>query len=234
MHSFDTDFLSDIVKFAHSNVDLAYDYLSKRGVSEDQIDEFDLGFVPNINFDLVGAGPDFDRFLKFTLGLKRLCGTVVIPITDFAGSIVGIHTRSITAKEYSIFVTSRGKWSPFFIGAKQAVEHIWAKNKANIVEGPFDFFPIQRHAKNTLCSLGAQVADTQVEGLARVCSEVHCVFDADEGGTSGYSELEPRATKRGLYCYNDSIVGVPGCKAPGAVWEYGGDYLIKKKIAHLL
>lgn len=234
MPSSDVSFLDTIVKFAHQNVDLAHDYLYKRGVSDDQIDEFDLGFVPNLNFDISGTGPDFDRFLKFTLGLKRLCGTVVIPITDFTGSTVGIHTRSTTAKEYSIFVTNKGKWSPFFIGAKQAVEHIWASGKANLAEGPFDFFPIVRHAKNTLCPLGAQVADIQIDGLARVCPEVHCIFDADEGGATGYAELESRATKRGLYCYNDSIVGVPGCKDPGAVWEYGGDYLIKKKIAHLL
>lgn len=228
-------FLDDIVKLASSNVDLACDYLFKRGVSEDQINRFEIGFIPSslpINFS--EDSPEFERFTKFTLNFKRLHNTIVIPITDFTGATVGIHTRSISVKEYSIFVTSRGKWSPFFIGAKQAVSHIWNKQVANLTEGPFDFFPIERHAKNTLCPLGAQVADIQIEGLARICSEVHCVFDADEGGTNGYMDFESRATKKGLFCYNDTIVGVPRCKDPGDVWEYGGDSLIKKKIVSLL
>lgn len=168
-------------------MDRPMSYLNKRGVTPKQASDFGLGYFPEDdwppypqNFD----EEDVDKYWKWSFKGARLKDKLVFPLTNSAGTLMGIEVRtpSDEKKDYSKFYLTKAAAYPIFFGVSQAIEKIWDTETVFIVEGLFDIFPLHRVYANTICTCTAEVSKNQLTFLERYCKKVHVAFDQDEFG----------------------------------------------------
>jgi DNA primase len=192
----------------------AYDYLKKRGISEDTAKRLKLGYAPN-GWDslfnhakkkgldakilekagLVLAGRDggfYDRFRH----------RIIFPILNQKGRVVGFGARVLdeTLPKYinSPDTPVYNKGNNLY-GLNLAVEYIKEKDFAIIVEGYVDFMtPFQAGVGNIVASLGTALTIEQIRLLKRYTRNVTMVFDPDSAGESASLRGLDLAVSEGL------------------------------------
>ncbi len=178
----------------------ARDYLKKRGIQDDVIKEFGLGYAldgwrhlrdyfekAGISLKLVeqsglvipkanGGGSFYDRFR----------GRLIFPIEDVVGSVIAFGGRIIGSGEPKYLNTSE---SPVYIkgrnlyGLNRTKEDIRKKGYAIIVEGYFDLITLWASGiRNVIATLGTALTRDHVDLIRRYTSHVVAVFDPDEAG----------------------------------------------------
>ncbi len=178
----------------------ARDYLKKRGMQDDVIREFGLGYAidgwrhlrdyfekTGISLKLVeqsglvitkanGGGSFYDRFR----------GRLIFPIEDVGGSVIAFGGRIIGEGEPKYLNTSE---SPVYIkgrnlyGLNRTKEEIRKKGYAILVEGYFDLITLWASGiRNVIATLGTALTRDHVDLMRRYTSHVVAVFDPDEAG----------------------------------------------------
>ena len=178
----------------------ARDYLRKRGMQDDVIREFGLGYAidgwrhlrdyfekTGISLKLVeqsglvipkanGGGSFYDRFR----------GRLIFPIEDVGGSVIAFGGRIIGEGEPKYLNTSE---SPVYIkgrnlyGLNRTKEEIRKKGYAILVEGYFDLITLWASGiRNVIATLGTALTRDHVDLMRRYTSHVVAVFDPDEAG----------------------------------------------------
>lgn len=211
-------FVDHFVEWAHANLsesDEARSFLLGRGVSEDQWERHQIGFVAG-DF---GVDPSLDpghnsscgeRFKKGewcdscryahwsaewiepedepkhpVMG-RRIVGSVVLPLTNYAGSRVGFQTRKLGEKAYDTFLL-RHRPEGYFFGVAQSIESIWSRREAWMVEGPFDHLILERLvAPNVVGLTTSSPSRAQTLFLARFAETVNSCLDMDAAGRKGF------------------------------------------------
>jgi len=213
---------------------MARDYLSKRGLSNDTIERWQIGFVPD-QWDLLlkyllKKGFGIEDIVLSGLAIKkdgasaatgkgyydRFRGRIMFPILDVHGNIVGFTGRILVEKE-----NTGGKYintpqtvvydkSRVIFGLDKAKVDIRSADQVVIVEGQMDVIACsQIEMKNVIASSGTALTVEQVKMLKRYSSNVCMAFDMDEAGI--------KAAKRGIdICLeqgmNVKIIQIPdGC-----------------------
>jgi DNA primase len=178
----------------------ARDYLRKRGMQEDAIREFGLGYA------LDGWRHLRDHFEKAGIPLKlveqsglvipkasgggsfydRFRGRLMFPIEDVGGSVIAFGGRIIGSGEPKYLNTSE---SPVYIkgrnlyGLNRTKEDIRKEGYAVLVEGYFDLITLWASGvRNVIATLGTALTRDHVDLLRRYTSHVAVVFDPDEAG----------------------------------------------------
>ena len=178
----------------------ARDYLRKRGIQDDVIKEFGLGYA------LDGWRHLRDHFEKAGISLKlveqsglvipkangggsfydRFRGRLIFPIEDVGGSVIAFGGRIIGSGEPKYLNTSE---SPVYIkgrnlyGLNRTKEDIRKKGYAIIVEGYFDLITLWASGiRNVIATLGTALTRDHVDLMRRYTSHVVAVFDPDEAG----------------------------------------------------
>lgn len=176
----------------------ARDYLASRGISEETIKKFKIGYAPDgwdniLNFfkkkNIDGAllekaglaisnekGGYYDRFRK----------RVMFPIFDLKDRVLGFGGRVMDSSlpKYmnspETYIYSKGR---HLYGLNFSRDSIKKEGHALIVEGYLDFIiPYQALARNIIATLGTALTIDQVKLLKRFANTVIMVYDPDEAG----------------------------------------------------
>lgn len=214
---------------------LARDYLERRGIDQETIERFRLGYAPNV-WDgllrylteankvspetLVEAGllrrkPDTNNF--YDLFRHRL----IIPIQDEQGRVIAFGGRTMGDDQVKYLNSPE---SPIYTKGEhlfalpQAKESIRAKDGVIVVEGYFDAITAHRHGfANTVATLGTALTERQGKLLVRFTDRrrVYLCFDSDSAGEKavdrGMETLRNIAEGIGIEM---RVIRVPGGKDP--------------------
>ena len=185
------------------------EYLTGRGVTEDAIQSFRLGFSPDswefLTSKLTAVGADIKKAgMMGLVGVKeneghtryydRYRGRIIFPIIDQYGNIAGFGGR-VTGDGEPKYLNSPEsqiyRKRTILYGYNLAKQEIAQMKRAIIVEGYLDVIGChQSGIRNVVAPLGTALTEEQVRLLARQCEEIILLFDADSAGAEG---LDPFA-----------------------------------------
>ncbi|MBN1779143.1 MAG: DNA primase, partial [Candidatus Buchananbacteria bacterium] len=187
---------------------IARDYLNKRGVTNETIVDFKLGYAPD-SWDVTSNFLDSKGFKAndiFLAGLTvkkdrgagfydRFRDRIMFPIADLHGRVVGFSGRTLKSDESAKYIntpqTDIYNKSLVIYNLNAAKGEIKSKNLAIMVEGQMDVVSTwQAGTKNVVASSGTAMTLEQVQILKRYTNNLAIAFDADLAGQS--------AAKRGI------------------------------------
>lgn len=177
-------------------------YLRERGLRDETIHEFKIGYAPAggdllITY-LINAGYDLSDIIKAGLAYKnekglhrdRFEGRIIFPIKNHFGRTVAFTGRILPGKESD----DRPKYlnspeTPIFIKSKilyglhKSKQAIAAERSVFLVEGQMDFLMSwQTGIKNCAAVSGTGLTPQHLERLRRLADTVLLTFDNDEAG----------------------------------------------------
>lgn len=217
----------------------ALEYLKKRGLTEQTIKEFGIGYSPQ-NWDVLTnfmKKRDFSVADLVDSGLAvpsragcydRFRGRIMFPLIDVRGRIIGFSGRILDKGEparnaLSIADAGGPKYinSPqttifdkkrFLFGIHLAKGDIKQKNEAIICEGEMDMImSYQSGIKNIVASKGTALTEEHIEMLKKYTDTLSLCFDMDLAGDAASRRGIQMADRAG---YNLKIVTVEGGKDP--------------------
>ncbi len=177
----------------------AREYLAGRGLSDETIETFGLGYAPEGWDNLIraagrdgisaealeGAGLVVPR-KDGTGWYDRFRGRVIFPILDALSRPIGFGGRTLGEEEPKYLnspETALFHKQEALYGLPQAREAIEADRRAVVVEGYFDvIMPYQMGVRNLVATLGTSLTDAHIRALKRYADEVVVVFDSDLAG----------------------------------------------------
>lgn len=214
----------------------ALDYLHGRGLTDDLIEEFQLGYAPAKKLLLPFFDehqPDYQKLRKSGLFVElkdgqlsdRFRERVMFPICNAAGQVIAFSGRLLHKNETQPKYLNSPETELFnkrdilfnFDKAKNAV-----RNEKSIIlfEGFMDVLAAYRSGvKNGVASMGTSLTEQQVYSLARVSKKLSICYDGDQPGQD--------ATKRALELLGSlnrfelSVISLPEKLDPD---EYVGKY----------
>jgi DNA primase len=228
----------------------AFDYLKKRGLNDDIINKFRLGFAPNDwnalgNYirnsgfsvkDIIDAGLVVKRNLnfkspEFSSGIyDRFRSRIIFPIEDSNGRVVGFTGRIFErdekeAKYINTPQTLIYDKSRILYGLNHSRTNIKINDKCLLVEGNMDMImSYQAGVNNVVATSGTSLTSNHLSVLKRYTNNLDFCFDTDSAGAL--------ATKRGIGMalaqgFNVKVVAINDkeCKDPAEyVKKYGNEW----------
>ena len=193
--------LSKLTDYYHQqlkNSKLAQQYLMRRGINEDSVEEFKIGFSDrsgqNIKSFLKKSGISNDIFLS--TGIIRIRsgemydmfgGRIIIPIFDVNRRTIGFGGRTIEKDALPKYINSPE--SPVFskrnalFGIEKTKNFIAEMDEAFIVEGYFDLIALYQHGfRNVVATLGTAITENQLSRLRNYSENITLMLDGDEAG----------------------------------------------------
>jgi DNA primase len=177
----------------------ALKYLRERGVANETITRFQLGYSPASGDALIQSMKNRGISLQVLedCGLAKRSedgsryydgfrGRIMFPITDVQGRTIAFGARAMGDKppkylnspETKLYNKSRNLY-----GLSFSKETIKTCDRAILVEGYMDFIiPFQYGVQNVVASLGTSLTPQQVELLGRFTREVVVSYDPDSAG----------------------------------------------------
>lgn len=178
--------------------DVGLQYFYSRGVTEEAIKEFRLGYSLDSGNDLTEAArrKGFDIQLMRRLGLTgvsqngreydRFHGRVIYPILNSSGKPIAFGGRDlkggaakyVNSPESELYVKSNELY-----GIYQAKSEIVRQNRCFLVEGYMDVIGMwQSGMKNVVASSGTALTDGQIALIHRFTENVTLIYDGDAAG----------------------------------------------------
>jgi DNA primase catalytic core len=192
-------------------------YLTKRGFTEDDIIQWNIGYAPKggkfITDKVIDTGYFREAEELFIVGTKnsknydRLQDRITIPLQDHFGNFIGISGRQYTPnKKYPKYInpadTPLYKKDAIWYGLNFAIKSIRKNGYANIVEGYTDVIAMHRKKiDNTIASCGTSITINQVKILKRFTNKVQLVLDGDKAGKKAALKLIDLFVEQGFYVY---------------------------------
>jgi DNA primase len=186
--------------------ELARRYLLKRGLSEQGIKDFQLGFSSGsrdgLRRYLVGIGCEENDLVSAGLVGKsddgdvydRFRNRLMFPIRDARGAVLGFGARALDdshPKYLNSPQTLLFDKSGILYGLDRAKEGIRQQDQVVIVEGYMDVIAAHEHGfNNVVASMGTALTERQVGSLKRLSRNIAFALDADMAGEA--------ATQRGI------------------------------------
>ncbi|MGD9091506.1 MAG: DNA primase [Anaerolineales bacterium] len=185
----------------------ARDYLNQRGIKDETIEMFGLGYAPNAWDSVLEhfSSKDYSETDLLEAGLvsKRDSGglydrfrhRVIFPIRDVRGRMAGFGARILNPKDVPKFLNSpqtavfdKGH---LLYGLDRARRAIRSENQAIIVEGYLDVIALhQAGYRNVVSPMGTALTEHQLSLLKRYTRRLVLALDSDAAGD--------KATMRGL------------------------------------
>lgn len=185
----------------HESGQTAREYLKSRGISNDSIQQFKLGWAPNswrnvsdylvrkkgysdTELEAVGMAIKSERGTYY----DRFRGRVMFPLRDHRGVVVGFSGRTLspdaTEAKYinspETMLYSKGR---MLYGLYENREYIRKEDKIVLVEGELDVIPsVQAGVKPVAAIKGSAFTDEQARLIARYTRNVLMALDADAAG----------------------------------------------------
>ncbi len=192
-------------------------YLKDRGLTEQTIELWRIGYAPN-SYDflqkaLTEKKISFDRMVAAGVASKnergqsydRFRNRITFPIFDYRGDVVGFSARilpgnsSDSAKYVNSPETAVYNKSKVMFGLNFAKEAIRKAGEAVIVEGQMDV--IQAHQAgftNTVATSGTALTEDHLRFLSRITKQLKFCFDADSAGLTATQRAGKLALQMGF------------------------------------
>ena len=207
----------------------AREYLSLRGIKEESVNSFSLGYSPKsvdaLKNHLAFHEIDFDQALKCGLlsmtdnGRVRdfFRGRLMFPIHDAKGRVCGFGARTLDGsppKYINTSATSIFDKQSLVYGLHLAHDSIRSSNTGVIVEGYMDVIAAHEHGyRNVVASMGTALTVMQVNQLKRLAKTFVLALDQDIAGQeatlrsleSSWQVFDGRDTKQ-KSVFNDNPV----------------------------
>jgi DNA primase len=197
-----TSWLQSFQTWAHLNLASspeALRYLVSRHVTAAQVQNFGIGYFPEggdppPNMCRIPAsrsarkGTPWDSlhiWLGEHKGFEKLKGSIVFPLRDPLGGLVGFQCRQIKTKLFHRFYLPRVGVFPTMLGFPEALPHIVEGGRVILTEGLFDFLALQSSFPEAVCVMTARLTPAQAEGVLAFAREVVFLFDQDLQGRRG-------------------------------------------------
>ncbi|MDO5648026.1 DNA primase [Paracoccus sp. (in: a-proteobacteria)] len=184
----------------------ARDYLARRGLDADALDQFDIGFAPDARHALTGALREkgFDEKLIVESGMSarpdqgapydRFRGRIMFPIRDGQGRCIGFGGRAMDPNARAKYLNSpetplfdKGRNLYNLAPARSAV----AKGQPLIVaEGYMDVIALSRAGfGGAVAPLGTAITEDQLRLMWRISPEPVIALDGDAAGQRAAQRL---------------------------------------------
>ncbi|HUU30326.1 MAG TPA: DNA primase [archaeon] len=177
----------------------ALEYLKKRGLNEEMIRKFELGWAPagweSFKEGALGHGIEEDILLQAGLLSRSEAGgttydrfreRVIFPINDTQGRTVGFGGRVLDKGEPKYLNSPE---TPLFhkgevlFGLDKTKGAISRESSAIVVEGYMDFLSLYANGLETMVApLGTALTTEQARLLSRYAREAFLLYDADTAG----------------------------------------------------
>ncbi len=207
----------------------AQEYLRTRGLTDDTIAEWQIGFVPDqwdlLTQYLLKKGYSIDDLVASGLTIKkdgasshgrstnvssgfydRFRGRIMFPIWDVHGNVVGFTGRVLVETEMSGGKYVNTPQTPVYdkssvvFGLNKAKQEIRKKNLVVMVEGQMDVVAChQAGMKNVVATSGTAMTEQQITLLKRYSENMNMAFDADEAGVKAAKRGIDLAIEQGLH-----------------------------------
>lgn len=174
--------IQEMVAFAHAKMTPdVREHLWRRGVSDSQIDSFEIGILPGARPpEEVESSPRFAAWWR--VHHAQFKNALVFPLTSTLGIIHGLQFRDLDPKTRGYLDYFESKEEPAFFGLSQAMPSVWSTETIWLVEGVFDLCPIQRHVPNVVSTIHAGISNQLKRVLHRVVRTVFIAYDMDVTG----------------------------------------------------
>ena len=199
----------------------ARNYLTERGITEDDWKKWNLGYAPD-DFRRIVSKARHRRQDALDAGLIRQNqkGTtydtfrdrIIFPITDLTGTVLGYAGRDIsgkpdTAKYYNTPATELYKKSEILYGINQAAEAINQTGYVNIVEGYTDVIAAHRAGlANTVGTGGVAYTEAHHKTLLKLgAHHINVIFDGDEAGQTAAQNILQTSHEHGTAASNTTL-----------------------------
>lgn len=198
----------------------ALEYLRGRGLDQETITSFQLGYAPNswdeLKRHLSGLGFEEGDLLAAGLLVEgerglydRFRGRLMFPIRNERGRVAGFGARALDDSVPKYLNTPQ---SPIFdkggilYALDRAGEHMRRSGQAVIVEGYMDAIAAHQHGLgNVVASMGTAITERQVGLLKRYTRNLALALDADQAG----SEATLRGVQVAADAADKTAVAVP-------------------------
>ncbi len=177
---------------------IAFDYLKKRGISEETIIEFQIGFVnENSEYynelskkfnekEILDTGLFYknERYNKF---INRFHSRIIFPIKNIVGDIIAFGGRIIEDKKIAKYINSPEtefyKKGKHIFNLERAKSNPKRNQEVVVVEGYMDVISIYSSGiKNVVSNSGIALTENQINLLWRFFSQPIICLDGDSSG----------------------------------------------------
>ncbi|MBL6603779.1 MAG: DNA primase [Flavobacteriaceae bacterium] len=197
INSFAQEYFQNIL----SKEDKVKDYLINRGLSASTIDNFNIGFSPDLKNSFYNKSIEngFTRDYLIDTGLvisnednyvDRFRGRIMFPIKSISGRILGFGGRIINSnKKLAKYINSPESKiynkSKTLYGIYESKQFIVKDDVCYLVEGYMDVVQLHEHGiKNVLASSGTSLTKDQIILIKRLTPNIVILFDGDQAGLS--------------------------------------------------
>lgn len=171
-------------------------YLEKRGVRDDIVLKFGLGYSPvnSKTFSEFALHKGFQTEILQKAGLinkgnyDNFSARIVFPIFNLSGNVVGFSGRRISndetvAKYFNTPDTEIFHKGKLLFGLFQSKRSIVEKDKCYLVEGNLDVLAMhQMGMENSVASLGTSLTIEQIQLVKRFTKNICLLYDGDNAG----------------------------------------------------
>lgn len=174
----------------------AKSYIDKRGLSDETIKKFGIGWSGSEYRNLAHKFPNYDDKILVDVGLviqkedsskyDRFRNRVMFPILNDRGQIIGFGGRTLgdekpkylNSPETEVFHKSDELYGLF-----ENIKGINTSKKALVVEGYMDVISLNQHGIDfAVATLGTATSQSHLRKLYRYTSKIIFCFDGDEAG----------------------------------------------------
>lgn len=236
------DFFASTLK----NTPKAKDYFISRGLNEESISKFQLGFCP-FSFSYVKNIDQKDIPFGISVGLLAkdlqsqktytpFSGRLIFPICNKKGNVIAFGARILdkeSSNQNAKYINS--KESKFYskkqtLYALHLAKDTIIKNKeALIVEGYMDVIMLhQAGYKNALASCGTALSAEQIATISKLEAKIVLCFDTDSAGKKATIRAIETLIKSGIY--DAEVLELKGGKDPCELLATGGSDVIEKGV----
>ncbi len=188
----------------------AYDYIKGRGLTDDTLARFALGYAPSARTALkeamIARGIGEDQLIETGMLIKpddgasydRFRDRLMFPITDRKGRVIAFGGRALSKDAKAKYLNSPE--TPLF--HKGATLYNWANARAAsydagqvmVVEGYMDVIALDQYGINyAVAPLGTALTEEQISHLWQMADEPILSFDGDKAGLRAANRAVERA-----------------------------------------
>jgi len=212
------------------------DYLHRRGLTDETIKEFRIGFAPDEYESLhpyllkkgiskkvmMNSGFVASKTVTYDKIYDKFRARLMFPIYDMLGRMCGFGGRALKEDQAPKYLNSpenivynKSKTLYGYSHAKQAIK---AEDRVILVEGYFDMIvPYQSGVKNIVATSGTALTSDHVRLIKRITNRVITCFDTDKAGFEATKRAYSLLQKQEI---DTKVLEVVGEKDPA-------DYVLK-------
>jgi DNA primase len=219
-------------------------YIKKRGLPDEIVQDFRLGYAPNswdgLTSNFKAQGTSLELLEKAGLVLPgkkpgeyydRFRGRVIFPIANLTGKIVGFGGRTIVNAEPKYLnspdtpLYTKGR---ILYGLNASKESIRQAGETILVEGYTDYLSLyQAGFRNVAASLGTALTPQQLSLAMRFAPRVILCYDGDAAGQTASYRALPLLFEKGL---ESRVVVLPDGLDPDSFLKKNGADAFRKHL----